>query len=97
LGISLVHHMGDPAPLRTFIHHTRLKTVITAMTVYLRYLLTDRNHKASSIQSTLETTVDELGTRLEGPLRGEKKPDLANIVREAFYLLGKRFGVTWKR
>lgn len=73
LGIFLVHHVEDPAFLRTFVHHTRLKTVIPAMTVYLRYLLTDRNHKASSIQSTLETIVDELSTRLEGPLREEKK------------------------
>ncbi len=96
LGVFIVHHVSDPTRLRTFIHHTRLKTTITTITAYLRQLLTDREHETPSIQRVLEAAVDKLGKRLEERVREEGKPDLVNIVKKTFSLLGKRFDVIWK-
>ncbi len=95
-GLLLVRYLGDPFRPHSFMRYTRLKTVIMTVTAFLQRVLKNQDQKIPSIQSAVETTVDELGTRLEGTLREEDKPDLINLVREAFYLLGNRFGLTWK-
>ncbi|NIQ05767.1 MAG: hypothetical protein GWO20_08590 [Candidatus Korarchaeota archaeon] len=96
LGVLLVRHGGDLVRLPSFIPHTRLKTLFTTMTAYLQRFRKEHYCEAPSVQNVLEVTVDMLGTRFEGSVREEDKPDLLNLVRKAFSLLGKRFGVTWK-
>nr|NIQ04264.1 DUF1565 domain-containing protein [Candidatus Korarchaeota archaeon]NIU82078.1 DUF1565 domain-containing protein [Candidatus Thorarchaeota archaeon]NIW12498.1 DUF1565 domain-containing protein [Candidatus Thorarchaeota archaeon]NIW50712.1 DUF1565 domain-containing protein [Candidatus Korarchaeota archaeon] len=96
LEVLLLRYGGGLTRLSAFIHHTQLKDIITTVTASLQRLWTDRDRQTLSVQYVLEATVDKLGTRLKGPLREEDKPDLLNLVRDAFYLLGKRFNVTWK-
>ncbi|NIQ06796.1 MAG: DUF1565 domain-containing protein [Candidatus Korarchaeota archaeon] len=97
LGIFLVRHLGDPLQLWGVLYHARLKALRTTIATSLQHLLRMHDRKTTRIQNRVEATVDELGTRLEGSLRNEDKHALINLVRETFYILGKRFDVTWKK
>ncbi len=96
LGFLLLRYGGALARLSPFMHDAQLKGIITTITASLQRLWTDRDRQTLNVQNVLEATVDELGTRLEEPVEKEDKLGLINLVRNAFYLLGKRFDVTWK-
>ncbi|NIQ04984.1 MAG: hypothetical protein GWO20_04400, partial [Candidatus Korarchaeota archaeon] len=96
LGVLLLRFGSDLARVSPFMHHARLRGLVTTIIPSLRPFLTDRVRKTTNIQNALAATVDELGTRLEEPVGEKDKPVLISLVREAFYFLGKRFDVTWE-